>query len=270
MNNPIEIALTRIKSVIPAEILEYAFQKRELYQEVYPIDQMILDKVIRYRVLKDMNISGGLHKYIPLRREYLEKLERTKDDFRMITGPYGLYRIPPEARENRPITEVISVEYYGSYYGHGPTNFSYPNGINYQGLSWSILESHTLGSSPPKPTVILESGDLVKMIPAAHSHLLWVLNCRLAFDDDLTNLNSSAINPFADLCVIATKAYIQKTVVIPMDKAYIQGGYALGKFGSIIESYSSAEQEYNEALQKLERAMALDPNRLHALLPYIV
>lgn len=266
MNNAIDIALTRIKASIPPEILEYAFSQRDVREEVLPIDEIILQRVIRGRVLKDMNLTGGYYKKIMLRREYLEKLDRNIDDARMNTGRYALYRIPPEEREGRSINEVISLEYYGPYNGHLPTLHGYPAGANIPSITGHILDSHTLASTPPKPTVVLQAGDLVKLYPAQLSVVHWVMNCRLAFDDDLNNLNTSAINPFARLCVTATEAYIYNTLMITVDQAQVQAGRAIGAFKQKIDEYQNANQRYEEELKDLDGAMALDPVRVGALL----
>ena len=90
MNNALDIALTRIRATIPPEILDYAFTQRELREETFPIDQLIIEKVIRPRVLKDMNITGGYQKKIMLRRSYIEPMERNIDDARQNTGRFVL------------------------------------------------------------------------------------------------------------------------------------------------------------------------------------
>ena len=270
MNNALDIALTRIRATIPQEILAYAFTSRELREETFPIDQLIIEKVIRPRVLKDMNISGGYQKKIMLRREYIEPMERNIDDARQNTGRFAIYRIPPREREGRAITEVISLEYYGPYNGHLPTLYGYPAGANVPSLAGHILDSHTLASTPPKPTVILMAGDLVKLIPSQLSNINWMMNCRLAFDENFNNLNTSAISPFADLCVLAVQAYIYNLTMVTLDKAFISGGYAIGAFKLQIDQYQDANQRYLEQLKVVDGAMALDPARLNALLPFIV
>ena len=269
MNTPLDIALTRVRATIPPEILEFAFHRRELHEEVYPIDEMILTKVIRARVIKDMNIYGGRQKKIVLRREYMEHLERNKDDFYLHTGGYSLFRIPPEEREGLPISEVMSVQYYGPYNNYLPGT-GYTAGVSFNSLANAVLDSHTFRQAPPVPQVEVLSGDLVKLTPSQWTNVRWILNCRLSFDENLTNLNTSAIEPFADLCVCAVQAYIFNQLTITIDKAYIAGGYAIGAFKSIIDGYQDANQRYAEKLAEVAGAMMLAPDRLQAILPYLV
>lgn len=270
MNNAIEIALVKIHSTIPPEILEYAFMNRELRNEVVSLDEMILQKVIRYRVIKDMNTEGGKFKEILLRHSYMEPLHRDYDDNMMHTGKWSVYRIPPEAREGRPIVEVTNLKFRGAYAGYQPYSTGYIGGANLTTLAQGVLDAHTFQTTPPIPNVELLSGDLVRLTPSQHHGTIWAMNCRLAYDECLTNLNTSAIQPFADLCVFAVQAYIFTNTTIMLDKAYIMNGYQIGQFKTIIDSYAEANQKYDEKFKEVAGAMFLDPSRLNGFLPYIV
>ena len=270
MNSALEIALVKIHSSIPPEILEYTFANRELRNEVVSIDEMILQKVIRYRVIKDMNVDGGKFKEIVLRRNYIEPLTRNYDDNLMHTGRWSVYRIPAAVREGRPIVEVMNLKFRGAYAGYQPYSTGYIGGANITTVAQGVLDAHTFQTSPPIPNVELLSGDLVRLTPSQHHGTMWAMNCRLAYDECLTNLNTSAIQPFADCCVLAVQAYIFINTTIMLDKAYIQNGYQVGQFKNIIDNYSDANAKYEEAFKVLSAAMFLDPTRLNTFLPYIV
>lgn len=270
MTNALEIALVKIHSSIPPEILEYAFANRELRNEVVSIDDMILQKVIRYRVLKDMNTEGGKFKEILLRHSYMEPLYRDYDDNMMHTGRWSVYRIPPEIREGRPIVEVMSLKFRGAYAGFQPYSTGYIGGANITTIAQGVLDAHTFQTSPPIPNVELLAGDLVRLTPSQHHGTLWAMNCRLAYDECLTNLNTSAVQPFAELCVLAVQAYIFNNTTIMLDKAYIMNGYQVGQFKTIIDSYAEANEKYKEAFNTLSAAMLLDPSRIQSILPYLV
>lgn len=270
MNNAIDIALTRLKTRIPAEILDLAFSKREVWEANFSIEQMIINKVIRGVVLKDANIFGGKHKEIVLRPEYQEKLQRTIDDGYMNTGQFSLYRIPPEAREGLQIIEVNNLTYRGNYAGYIPNAVGFSGGVNLNTLGLGVIDSHTFASSPPRPNVEVLSGDLVRLSPSQHASVVWVLQCRIAYDQDFTNLNSSALDTFADVCVAAVKMTVYNTLIIPMDKNITLSGQVLGEFKRIIDTYAEADQRYAELIDKLAGAMVLDPSRMQRLLPYLL
>ena len=270
MITPLEIALVKIHHSIPKEILEYGFQKRNSYEVTTTIDNLIIEKVIRARVAKDMNVFGGKVKDILLRHEYLEPMAMNIDDAHLHTGKFSLYRIPPEARDNLDIVEVHNVKFWGMYVGNCDPMYANIFGANWNTLANNVLDAHTFSSSPRKPDVTLLSGDLIKIMPSQHAQIRWVLNCRLAYDDCFTNLNTSAIEPFADLCVYAVQAYIYNLVAIPLDRAMINAGYAVNVFKSLIDSYADANQKYKETLDLVAGAMQLDPSRMFELLPYII
>lgn len=270
MNNALDIALSRIRVRIPSQILDIAFAKREPWDVTCSHDEMILNHIIRAFVLKDTNIFGGKQKQIILRPEYKEKLQFNVDDGYLHTGPFSLFRIPAEAREGQPIVEVHGVAYRGNYSDYIPQTAGWPGGVNLSVLGHAVLDSHTFSSSPVKPNIELLTSDLVRLWPPQHSFVIWVMTCRIAYDQDFTNLNTSAMDTFAEVCVEATKMFIYNKIVIPMDEAHIQAGQQIGEIKRIVDSYSEAPQRYKELMTQLAGTMLLDPVRLQSILPYML
>ena len=270
MTNPIDIAIQHIFDEIPEDLLKIAFAKREPWEAVYPLEEMVLNKIIRKRVLKDANIFGGKQKQIVLRPEYMEKLKFNKDDGQMNTGPFSVFRIPPEEREYVPLVDVIGLQWCRNYTGsiYHPAYPSY--GTTLTGMGNAVLDAMTFASAPPRPNVTLLSGDLVRLWPSQHSTIVWAMNCKLAYDKDFTNLNTSAILPFADLCVCAVKMYLYRHLKIQIDRAYIEGGYEINEFKTQLDSYQDASQRYNELLTELVGSVNLDPETLKTFLPYVL
>ena len=231
---------------------------------------MVLEKIIQDRVLKDLNIYGGKIKRIALLPQYREHMAYDQHDAYMHTGPFSLYRIPPEEREGLPIIEVHGLTYRGNYAGYVPNANGWAGGVNLQTLGQAVMDSHTFASSPPKPNVELLSGDLVRLIPSQHSQILWILTCRIAYDESFTNLNTSSLETFQDLCLAATKAWIYTNTIVALDKGYIAAGYEVGEMKRTIDTYSDAAQRYRELKTEMVGAMNLDPGRVHELLAYIL
>ena len=272
MNNVIDKILTEIRFNIPEEILKLGFMPSDAnaYDSVLSLDELMLTTVIRARVLKDANIYGGKTKDIVLRPEYREKLTRNRDDAQMNTGPFSLYRIPADERENSPISEVHHLIYRGNYAGYVPNTNGWQGGVNLMTLGNAILDSHTFASMPPRPKVELLSGDLVRLIPSQHSQEIWVMTCRICYDENFTNLNTSAINPLADLCVCAVKSYIYNRLIIQLDRGQIEAGTEIGTFKSIIEGWSDQYDRYKELLDLFRGSILLDPLFMTKLLPYML
>ncbi len=270
MNNALDIALTRIKFSIPSQILDLAFTTRLPHEATYPVEQMILEKIIRGIVRKEANIYGGKAKQIVLLPRYKEKVKLDEQDNYTYTGPFSIYRIPPSEREGQAIVDVTGVAYRGNYAGYIPHANGYAAGVNVNTLGAGVLDSHTFASSPPRPDVTLLSGDLIRLSPSQHSTLIWVLSCRLGYDQDFTNLNQQAIDTFTDLCVAATKMYIYNKLVIAMDKAYIDAGYENNAYKTEVDRYQDQQDRYRELLKEFAGAVLLDPDTIRPLLTYML
>ena len=269
MNNAMEQALIRINSTIPKEIIQYAFQARDPWERSLTVEQLIIKRVIHYRVLANINVFGGKATEIVLQPEYLESIQMTKDDAVSRTGPFSLYRIPPEVRENSPIVEVHSLNYSGNYSSFMP-NQVWRGASSAPAAAEAVLDSHTFASSPPKPQVQLLSGDLVKLTPSQHATVCWVMYCRIAYDPEFTNLNTSALETFSKVCEHAVKAYIYNEKVIEINRAFLEHGVDLGVFKEIIDRYAESEERYNELISEMNGAVILDPARMGNLLQYML
>ena len=271
MNNALDVALTRVLYQIPVELLTLAFKKREKYQETYPLEQMILEKIVRGIIRKDINIYGGKNKRIVLLPEYREKLQLTRDDAYLYTGPFSLYRIPPHEREGQAIVDVDKVIYHGNFTaGRAPYAANFTGGTTAPMLAASVLDSHTGYSSPARPDVTLLSGDLVRLTPSQHGDRTWVLCCRIGIDQDFTNLNQQAIPLFTELVVVATKMYCYNTLVIQTDTGFVQSGYELSSYKMTLDTYAEAQERYKEVLNDLVGALQLDPERLREIIYYML
>ena len=270
MVNALDNALSHIKLSIPGELIELAFKIREPHEVTYPIEQMVLEKIIRGIVRKDANIVGGKLKKIALLPEYLEKLDYNVTDAYMFTGPFSLYRIPPCEREGQAIVDVHGVTYRGSYAGYVPHANGWAGGANISTVGASVMDSHTFASAPPRPNITLLSGDLVRLNPSQHSSIVWLMSCRIGYDENFTNLNPQSIITFIDLCIAATKMYIYNKLVIAVDRAFIESGYELGSMKLELDKYGDAEQRYRELLDQFAGATLLDPDRTIELLSYLL
>ena len=259
MISAIDYAIKEIRNQIPERMLTLAFQSNLPYYQQTTLEEMILNKVIRTRVYDDCNLVGGKYKEIILKPEYMEKFDRDSSTLVSNIGPCSIYRIPPEARENLPISGVIELQWPGCQNGYGIPYTGYYSGNNIRTAAQKMLDAQTLRSTPPKPTVEVLSGDLVRLNPSQHNTQNWVLLVRLQFDPNMTNLNASAIKIYGQLCVAATKAYIHNKLVIETDQAFIEAGAELGRVKEYIDKYEEAEERYQELVDKFHGVAKMDP-----------
>lgn len=271
MANAIEASLKEIYLTIPKEILDLAFLP---YQRRIALDKCIIDDVITSKVLYDCNIVAGKKCTIVLKPEWCIESELPSSYSIYAGNAYCIYRIPPEARENRPIADCISVDYPGYLYGYGNGVGTIPNmAMAGVGNSMGDVACTMIGamnnSGVVTPTPIRLNGHEVKLTPITFSlaqNVDWILECRLAYDKEMTNLNTRAIRPFVALCVAAVKAYIYTKLIVQIDNQYLSGGQELGVVKEIVQSYSGALDDYQEKLRKFHGgAVCMDPELAYKL-----
>lgn len=263
MSNVIDLCLTNIMHTIPIELLERAFRPAR-YET---LDELIQIEVIRGRVLKDCNLLGGRIKLIVLESAWVEVADTPAPFIWGNSKSYCLYRVPPEARDYRPISQVIELRYpYTIHDGLQVPNagIGLSGGMNtLGGLACQMLAAQTGSTQMPLPTPILRAGDIVALSPNSVSALQdinWVLVCRINYDDEFTNINQQAIPVLINMVEAATKAYIYNTLIIKTDQAFLDAGQQLGKLREICESYSDQNEKYKELLRPFNGASTiLDP-----------
>lgn len=256
MINGVENALRKIFQTIPKPILTAAFTPE---QYSVSLDKRIHDEIIIGRVIGDCNIEAGKLKKIRLKQEWVE---RTSDPELSPMGESGIYRIPIEAREGRPIVAVLDITFPETIMS---ANVGYPAAFdNYSGntlgtLMDTMLESHTLSRGVVMPTPILKGSDMVKLDPPGTYIDAWSLNCRLGYDVNFTGLSMSAIGMLQEMIINATKSYIWTKLIVDIDRAYLSSGQEIGVFKSIVEEYKDASERYDDAKKRFKGASALDP-----------
>jgi len=263
MVNPFQLVMVRVTMGIPKPILQAAIRKYNLdnkttYTITSFIQEVIMDKV----VLPETNLSGGLVKTIPLRAEWMESMKGDHGGYAGDDGPYSLFRIPPEARDNKPISNILSLQYpYNTYLGGGVNS----SDIGVGGYCLvdqvdELLNSYTLSRPRNHPVARLLSGDLIKITPTQYAAQNWLLTCRIDFDSTFTNLHDHAVPILANLVLYATKQWIHTNLLIDIDRAWMETGQDIGTFKSIIEGYSDAAQQYQEEMIKWRGVSWLEPN----------
>lgn len=239
--NPIQIAIDQLRFRIPKRLLEQAFVYRNATWRAVPqnIDSAIRNQVIRPRVLLDCDLHGGTEAWIPLDGI---PYERT-DDYTSV------YRIPKDRTQNRSIIAALNVTFtdpmHTSAYG---ITAGCDNSTEMQAAQ-AVMDAHAQIpiTSTHKVQLIGENVVCVKdsmMLPPNV-----YLRCILANDENLSHLQLRSYPQFTKLCELAVKSYIWNALVIEVDIGEIQGGQIIGKIKEVLDSYSDAEEHYQEYLE---------------------
>lgn len=271
MVNVFQMIMLRVHQNIPPQILRVAtHQYNQMYKKNYNETTFIQEHIIEKIVLPEVNLSGGPMKTIPLKASWIEKMPSDHAGYANDDGPFTLYRIPPEVRDNRPISNIISLQYPFNTYMGGGVNSSDIGGGGYCLVDQldEVLNSYTLATPRNHPVASLLSGDLIKIRPSQYVVQNWLLTCRLDFDSSFNNLHDDAVSTLANLVMLAIKQWCHTNLLIDIDRAFVETGADIGVFKSIIEGYADAAQMYKEEILEFRGAMLLSPEARERLLMF--
>lgn len=256
--NPIKKAVDEVRFAIPTAILERAFLRRYDSWRAAPrtsLDEQIIMKVIRARVMIDCNLIGGTQALVDL--SGLPQ-ERPADYLTLI-------HIPKERTEGKSINSVLHVGFTSLMALAGWTGMSSNNALasygSFDNTASGVLASGLIAAFDKIPMTSTAKCDLVSentivVRDAISLPPSILLRCVLANDDDMTNLSPRAYRHFAELVTYAVKAYIYNTLVVNIDQAELQGGQQLGTFKDLVDGYADSNQNYLDYLQQSWEAVA--------------
>jgi len=253
--NPITKAMDEIQFSIPREILNQTFITQDLQfcQNIVSLETRIREQVLDPRVLIDIDIKGGTEAFLPLE----PPVQSEQPD------PYTvIYHIPDEVVQNRPIVQVYSVHFAILGYQNAGMALQYGE---------STMTSETrrvLDSAMRVPPALTSYLNLIahNTIMARYVYLPYrtaFMRVRLGNDNALSQIRPQAYHDFAQLCVLAVKAYIYNKMIVVMDQGQLSGGQMLGAFKEIVMNYADAEQMYREALRRWSKIAVLNDPEAH-------
>lgn len=235
----IEKSIMEVKFIIPEEILDLVFMKKDYAYRDRPtnLDREIIRKVIAPRVIVDCNLGGGQDVIVPL-----------MDMHRELTDEYMVvFRIPKEFTDNRSIMSVMSVMYLNPYLATGAIS-----GQNVNGWSQTMSASQAvLDAMSPIPNFSSSEVSIVgeNSIAIRDARILpqqSFARCIVSYDDYMSNITPRSYIAFAKMVELAVKSYIWKNRVIKMDRAEMTAGVSLGSIKDVIDEYRDAEQMYQD------------------------
>lgn len=209
------------------------------------IDELIMEQVIRPRVLVDCNLTGGQTVIIQLdgiMPDYVDNFE-------------SVYHVPKRLTMGRSIQSVLSIGY-----------MPYANAFNSIGVGYGNISP---GSINELTNVGNRVGDSMSGVPPVANAQAWLiaentillrdqfkvtsayyLRCILENDENLNNISPRSWLTFSELCVWAVKSYIYNTALVLLDRGYLEGGQELGSIKSYIETLADAEENYRTFLRE--------------------
>ena len=267
MIDALERALAEIHTVIPPQVLDIAFRTYD-YMDV-SVDERIRSEVINKKVRKDVSVyAGPLYEFI-LDSAWGRYTNIPSVYSLGVNGSYSTFVIPPEAREHRDISCVIDVKFPYTIANGSVTNYYTNNnngGNTLSGLACSALRAQTGANMISNPIGKVAAGNVIVLSPQQMSFVPWRVRVRLEFDPNFTGMEVSAIEPFCELCKLATQAYIYTNTIVDIESNVVFRGASVGVIKDIISGYSDAAEKYHETMLNFRGGAAYDTDRLYAVL----
>lgn len=250
-------AVEEVRWSVPLDILKEVFiPKMARYKgAAISLDEQILTQVIRPRVLMDCNIVGGTEINVPL--------EGLKAE--MVDNYMAVYNIPKSRTQGRSIMSVSSI----SYASMSATSliaasqaFSVCSQTPVLAAGQALFDANNTIPNISSARVSLIGENVILVQDTAVPMAYGFITCTIANDDNLNNIQMRSILHFADLCVLAVKAYIYNEYRIKLDRGFISGGQEIGAFKEIVEEYRDANQMYREYLRETWQKVAYMNDRV--------
>lgn len=271
MLSPIQRALADIHANIPDIILEAAFNPTADYR--VSLDTAIINQVILARVRDAVSVRGGRVMDIVLQQRWAHHTVSPTPFAVGVTGTFSSFVIPPEARENRDINAILGIHLLTAM-GTGSQNAMYNNltlgGVTLAGLGHQALQAQTARNVIALPTPELKDGNVVVLNPPQNNFAPWTVTIRLSYDDNFSNMPGALLEPFSKVVLAAVKNYIYTKLYLRIEANMVLRGAEIGAIKQMVDSYSDANREYEEALLAMGGAEIFDPARTMRILRRIV
>lgn len=237
--NAITYAIQWVQRYIPQPILKHTFITLMKHRTTIPVTvaTRISEEIIYKQVMPDMNIIGGTTILVPLDQCTVLSQDRF----------YTVYHVPKKLTDNRKIVSVHELTVAGHYVASGAVSTNLTSEAA-NAASQMVASTQSLPYVSEARTQLLSENTLMVELPY-HLATNNVLRCVVEYDTNLNNINPRSTIDFAELVLLATKAYIYNENRIPIGQGYIMGGASIDAYKDEIDSYSDAQEKYLEMLK---------------------
>lgn len=251
-------AIDEILFTIPREILKLAYSDPANYRAApITLEEQIRRKTINARVLVDCNLVGGDTIIVPLTGLKPQQI----DQFNYV------FEVPPDRVNYRTILSVLSVNYmsYNSVTPNQAAGVVTPTQPHLHDVASAANRAMSSRSNIPiiSNSECYVTGHNLIMV---RNHLITAAvvqaRCVVCNDENLMNISIRNAPDFAMLCKFAVKSYIYNTLLVAMDRGYLERGQELGVVRNYIEGLSDAEENYQTFLKETWGAVGIMSDRL--------
>lgn len=248
-------ALTDLRFRVPPQILNAIFlnQNQDWTRAPVSLDEAIMSKVIRPRVMMDCDIVGGTDVLIDISNLPSERMDVTS----------WVMRVPKTLTQNRSIISVQGITTVR------PDNRAFMTTPMANTGAMMMAGNALLQTNMIPPAIFNHRLDLIgeNVILISETSYLqpnMYLHCMLGSDEQLSHIKMRYWIKFSRLVELAVKSFIYNEYIVEMDMFELRGGQAMGRFKEIIDSWNDSEQEYQLFLaEKWKKSSMQNDERAH-------
>ena len=251
----------RVREAIPRFILNNVFLKPDYgFAERYNVtlEAAMIAAVIDAGIVLDIQLIDGLESTINL--EGLEPVSNLDGS--------TVVQIPFSRTGGKEIQEIYRVNFIPSEYNMGSIMYN-----NAGDVDRKVNAIYTASSSIPVTstsecqliapnTLLIDIGGIIPTLMSA--------NVNLCVSKNLEHIPPKAYELFGDMCVERTKQYIHNETVINTNRGFIDRGFELGEWKTIIDGWSESGKNYRDLLKRFRKqSFFYDKNKVSKYLTMI-
>lgn len=242
--NAMQYGLMFLRRNIPEEVLDLAYRdSNPRYNSITSLDDRILTKLIRPKIMVDINVVGG----IPI------TIDTSKCKIETLTYNEYIVVVPKSITNNQSITAVH--EYINAGMGAAVTGVCASSGqlMNIANNMYNNLAIQNVIQSA-RLELIGENRILITD-PNALPMYGWI-RATVTHNANLEDIQPANYPVVGRLFTLGAKTDIYTNLRVKLDKAAIYGGHELSVITDIIEGYADANDMYEEFLTTVWRKNA--------------
>lgn len=247
--NHVQNAMRELMFNVPREVLEIAFAERDWRAAPTSLEDRIIQRVVRGRVLPDCNLVGGVHTVI----------NTTGIPYRRTESGEIVMTIPPAKLGNATLISVSKILYLpvglvdaagtmSGMYGNMPS--SALNDMRHSGDSLGAARRliQASGNMPQVSTARVEIlvENTIMITDPRPTYQYYQLECYVTNDPNLNNIHPRCGPAFSKLVYHAVRSYIYTHLLIQLDRGYLQAGQELSAIKAYHENCADSEDLYQE------------------------
>jgi len=227
----IRYATMTVRNTIPFEILDLTFSANNQFHKLTSIDALIEKNIIKGRMSTDLNLIRGVEIIIPI--------ANTITKYQAEDGI--LLEIPADLLQGRKLISVLSVVSYRYEIENNTSSITesiqtmYTNTVgNYTGVQVADIDIVSDNE------IFINTNDIIPQDLA--------LRCVVEYSSRFAELNPRSYPNLVPFITSAAKSYIYNRMIIKVNRGELYNGVQLDIIKDIIDSYSDAEEKYQDEL----------------------